>query len=231
MSQFFVLFVACVVAVASANILPAKQIEDSAELERKYQPEVTALAHGVHKLTYKNELKQEECMMCQPQTTDEKDSSHKCGCTEIAAIQCQLRSMRQTVEAMKSVAKKVEAIMPASKEEHTVKQEMVPVITKLVPASPANPASLVPNPLPRLVPIMADVQPMIPTPTITTITLNPGQKAGNCGPPPPCAAPRPGHPYINDCSTDSQCSGEMKCCSFCGMKCKAPHFQPNVKYV
>jgi len=103
MSPITAVLLVCLVAVASATV-PAIHEADSSELMHKFHPEVTSLAHGVHQLHYKNELGKEACLTCEPTTSDPKDPAHKCGCADIAALQCQIKTLRKEVDQAHAIA-------------------------------------------------------------------------------------------------------------------------------
>jgi len=104
MSPITAVLLACLVAAATAVVPATHHEEDSSELIHKHHPQVTSLAHGVHQLHYKNELGHDSCLTCEPMTSDPKDPAHKCGCADVAAIQCQIKSMRHQVDQIHAIA-------------------------------------------------------------------------------------------------------------------------------
>jgi len=104
MSPLSLVVMIVVVAVASANkVVPGHEplhavhpAEDSAEVEKHFNPTVQALEHGQHKLTFKNDEGQESCLVCQP--------FQGCGCSDIAAIRCELKRLKEKLLRLHSLA-------------------------------------------------------------------------------------------------------------------------------
>jgi hypothetical protein len=88
---FFVVAVA--VAYGSAVEKPGMT---SSDIEAHHNPTVHALEEGKHKLTYKGADGKDACLVCTPFSG--------CGCSDIVAIRCELKRLKQRLLRLKSLA-------------------------------------------------------------------------------------------------------------------------------
>jgi len=70
--------------------------DNSLEVEKHYNPMVVALEHGQHKLSFKNDAGLDACLVCQP--------FQGCGCSEVAAIRCELKRLKQKLIRLQTLA-------------------------------------------------------------------------------------------------------------------------------
>jgi hypothetical protein len=95
MKVFFLVVVICV-AAAYGNVVEVKKGMTSADVEHALNPTVHALEEGKHKLTYKSPEGKDACLVCNP--------FEGCGCSDIVAIRCELKRLKQKLLRLKSIA-------------------------------------------------------------------------------------------------------------------------------
>jgi len=95
------LIVLALVAVCCAHkIVPktSQPEQSSADLEKALDPIVSNIGEGQHKLVYTGPDGKEACLTCNP------FSIGGCGCTDIVAIRCELKRLKQKMLRLKSIA-------------------------------------------------------------------------------------------------------------------------------
>jgi len=167
------LLLLAVTAICAANkIVPQKRVvpeQSSADLEKALDPVVKNIGEGQHQLVYTGPDGKEACLTCNP------FSIGGCGCTDIVAIRCELKRLKQKMLRLKSIANP----------HHT---QLEPLPTKSTQPKPAESAPIQPVQLvvlkPAPVPVVAETQvqePEVQQPFIDT----PGARAALDSPPTP----------------------------------------------
>jgi len=94
--KLIIVFFLVALAVAYGNVVVVKPGMTSADLEHHHNPTVHALEEGKHKLTYKGADGKDSCLVCTPFSG--------CGCSDIVAIRCELKRLKQKLLRLKSIA-------------------------------------------------------------------------------------------------------------------------------
>jgi len=96
MNKLIIAFFVVAVAVAYGNVVVVKPGMTSSDIEAALDPKVHPLEDGAHKLTYKGANGQDTCLVCQP--------FQGCGCSDIVAIRCELKRLKQKLLRLKNIA-------------------------------------------------------------------------------------------------------------------------------